>query len=548
MTDKAVKFSIRSLFLWVVMSITAFSLAVLSGLAIYTQIDTYRTELETNALMLAKLVAKSSAAYLYDATPERIENALQNLSAANHVLNAHVYKLKEVSNTPEIFASYNKEGQLLLGGKENQLTALFMSPELADTGHYLELSAKVFDEETNIQLGWIYLRVSSENFNQLVGKSVWLNLVVALALLVISFYSAVRMQRVVTGPVEEIANFLQRTSRQRDYSARAQGSSIQELDILADAVNVMLLRMQEYMQKQRQAEEQHRKLNASLEDMVNHRTTALKDANQELIQTLEKLHQFQRQIVQNEKMASLGDMVAGVAHEVNTPIGLGVTASTMMLDRLAVIQKDFENKTLKASAMKRFLDESNENLNIIYRNLNRAAELISSFKQVAVDQTSESSRSFCVAQLVNEILLSLQPRLKKLKHNINVDCDPTLNVETKAGPINQILINLIMNSVIHGFENIEQGTINISAELVSSNKLKLVYTDDGKGISPEIRKRIFDPFVTTKRGQGGSGLGMHLVYNLVTQALNGSISIASEEGSGVEFVIIFPVANAKTTE
>jgi len=317
---------------------------------------------------------------------------------------------------------------------------------------------------------------------------------------------------------------------------------------LADAVNVMLFRMQEYMQKQRQAEEQHRKLNASLEDMVSHRTTALKDANQELIQTLEKLHQFQRQIVQNEKMASLGDMVAGVAHEVNTPIGLGVTASTMMLDRLAVIQKDFENKTLKASAMKRFLDESNENLNIIYRNLNRAAELISSFKQVAVDQTSESSRSFCVVQLVNEILLSLQPRLKKLKHNINVDCDPTLSVETKAGPINQILINLIMNSVIHGFETMDEGTIDIRAEMVSSNKLKLVYTDNGKGISPEIRKRIFDPFVTTKRGQGGSGLGMHLVYNLVTQALNGSISITSEEGNGVEFVIIFPVVNAKTSE
>lgn len=107
-------------------------------------------------------------------------------------------------------------------------------------------------------------------------------------------------------------------------------------------------------------------------------------------------------------------MVAGVAHEVNTPIGLGVTASTMMLDRLAVIERDFENKTLKASAMKRFMDESHENLNIIYRNLNRAAELISSFKQVAVDQSSESSRTFCFAQLVNEILLSLQPRLKKI--------------------------------------------------------------------------------------------------------------------------------------
>lgn len=317
--------------------------------------------------------------------------------------------------------------------------------------------------------------------------------------------------------------------------------------MLSDDVNIMLSRIQEYMHKQRQAEEQHRKLNASLEEMVSQRTNALKDANQELIQTLEKLHEFQRQIVQNEKMASLGDMVAGVAHEVNTPIGLGVTASTMMLDRLAVIERDFENKTLKASAMKRFMDESHENLNIIYRNLNRAAELISSFKQVAVDQSSESSRTFCFAQLVNEILLSLQPRLKKLQHNINVDCDPTLCVETKAGPINQIIINLIMNSVIHGFENIEKGQIDICAELITTNKLKLVYRDNGIGIPSDIRKRIFDPFVTTKRGQGGSGLGMHLVYNLVTQALNGSISITSEVGSGVEFVIVFPVSSAKTS-
>jgi Signal transduction histidine kinase regulating C4-dicarboxylate transport system len=301
------------------------------------------------------LLPRGAATYLYDETPERIEAALSNLNAAEHVLNAHVYKAQNKSLAPQIFASYNKEGQLLLGGKENQLSALFMAPQLADNGKYLELSTKVFDTETNISLGWVYLRVSSDNFNQLVGKSIWLNLAVALALLAISFYSAVRMQRIVTGPVENIASFLQRTSRQRDYTARASGSTIKELDILADAVNVILYRMQEYMQKQREAEEQHRKLNASLEDMVSHRTTALKDANQELIQTLEKLHQFQRQIVQNEKMASLGDMVAGVAHEVNTPIGLGVTASTMMLDRLAVIQKDFENKTLKASAMKRFL-------------------------------------------------------------------------------------------------------------------------------------------------------------------------------------------------
>ena len=277
------------------------------------------------------------------------------------------------------------------------------------------------------------------------------------------------------------------------------------------------------------------------EEKVKQRTSALKEANSELIQTLEKLHQFQRQMVQNEKMASLGDMVAGVAHEVNTPIGLGVTASTMMLDRLADMRKAFEDKTLKASSLSKFIAEGEENLNIIYRNLNRAAELISSFKQVAVDQSSENNRVFSFAKLMDEILMSMRPKLKKVKHQINVHCADNLLVESKAGPINQIIINLIMNSIIHGFEDMEKGQIDITIESVDDAKVSIEFKDNGKGIPEHLRKRIFDPFVTTKRGQGGSGLGMHLVYNLVTQALNGSISIVSEEGRGVQFRILFPV-------
>jgi signal transduction histidine kinase len=240
-------------------------------------------------------------------------------------------------------------------------------------------------------------------------------------------------------------------------------------------------------------------------------------------------------------MASLGDMVAGVAHEVNTPIGLGVTASTMMLDRLSDMRKAFEDKTLKASSLSKFIAEGEENLNIIYRNLNRAAELISSFKQVAVDQSSENNRVFSFAKLMDEILMSMRPKLKKVKHLINVSCADNLVVESKAGPINQIMINLIMNSIIHGFEDMDKGRIDIAIKSVDDNKVSIEFKDNGKGIPEHLRKRIFDPFVTTKRGQGGSGLGMHLVYNLVTQALNGSISIVSEEGQGVEFRIIFPV-------
>jgi signal transduction histidine kinase len=295
------------------------------------------------------------------------------------------------------------------------------------------------------------------------------------------------------------------------------------------------------MLRQTEAETEQAKLNLSLEGKVQQRTIALKEANSELIQTLEKLHQFQRQMVQNEKMASLGDMVAGVAHEVNTPIGLGVTASTMMLDRLSDMRKAFEDKTLKASSLSKFIAEGEENLNIIYRNLNRAAELISSFKQVAVDQSSENNRIFFFNKLMDEILMSMRPKLKKVNHQINIHCADNLVIESKAGPINQIMINLIMNSIIHGFEYMDRGQIDIIIESVDENKVSIEFKDNGKGIPEHLCKRIFDPFVTTKRGRGGSGLGMHLVYNLVTQALNGSISVLSEEGQGVQFRILFPV-------
>jgi signal transduction histidine kinase len=165
-----------------------------------------------------------------------------------------------------------------------------------------------------------------------------------------------------------------------------------------------------------------------------------------------------------------------------------------------------------------------------------------------VDQTNEMIRTFSFEQLINEILLSLRPRLKKHKHNIQLDYDPNLIIESKAGPINQILINLIMNSIIHGFENMESGEIQIHAKLLANSKLNIIYKDNGKGIPENLRKRIFDPFVTTKRGQGGSGLGMHLVYNLITQGLNGSISINSTDTEGVEFEIIFPVIQKSALE
>ena len=239
-------------------------------------------------------------------------------------------------------------------------------------------------------------------------------------------------------------------------------------------------------------------------------------------------------------MASLGDMVAGVAHEVNTPIGLGVTASTLLADRLEDIKLAFEDKTLKSSQLKKFLNEGSENVAIIYRNLNRAADLISSFKKVAVDQSSEEVRSFEVKELLNEVLLTLRPQLHCLPYVIDIDCPNDLTIVSKPGPINQILINLIMNSIIHGFEGRENGRITITV-MPLSNQLNILFKDDGMGVDESIKSKVFEPFTTTKRGEGGSGLGLHLVYNLVTQALGGTIVLNSEANQGVSIEINFPI-------
>jgi signal transduction histidine kinase len=527
--------SIKSLIIWVFMAITSLSLILSSGVNLYSQIDTYRQSLEEDVVIFAEMIGRGALEPMMNDEGLLQEQNLKTLAASDLIENVHIYKIIDQS-PPDFFASYNKEGIAPVKAQFDQVNVL-AQPKMA--GSVIEIIRPISDDGE--VLGYVYLRASAEALENRIAQSIMTTVSVLLICLLICFFLTLKLQSAITAPINVLVKLVQRISRQRDYSSRAEMHGIKELDILGEAFNNMLQRTQEHMERQTAAEAEQVKLNLSLEGKVQQRTMALKEANNELIQTLEKLHQFQRQMVQNEKMASLGDMVAGVAHEVNTPIGLGVTASTMMLDRLSDMRKAFEDKTLKASSLSKFIAEGEENLHIIYRNLNRAAELILSFKQVAVDQSSENNRVFSFAKLMDEILMSMRPKLKKVNHQINVHCADNLVVESKAGPINQIMINLIMNSIIHGFEDVDKGQIDITIESIDDTKVCIEFKDNGKGIPEHLRKRIFDPFVTTKRGQGGSGLGMHLVYNLVTQALNGSISVVSEEGQGVDFRIRFPV-------
>lgn len=272
--------------------------------------------------------------------------------------------------------------------------------------------------------------------------------------------------------------------------------------------------------------------------------TERKEAEYKLQTTLGELRNTQAELVQTEKMASLGGLVAGIAHEVNTPVGVGVTAASNLKERIDSLSELFESGNMKKSDFEGFLKIASQSTSIISTNLNRAAELIRSFKQVAVDQSSEEIRQFNLHDYLEEILVSLRPQLKKAAHEVTIEGDQDIQLESYPGALSQIVTNLIMNSMIHAYDDGEAGHIRISFSR-GPKSIEVLYADDGKGVPPDVLEKIFEPFFTTKRGSGGSGLGMHILYNLITQKLGGAVACESTPGEGITFTITLPEACAK---
>lgn len=285
----------------------------------------------------------------------------------------------------------------------------------------------------------------------------------------------------------------------------------------------------------RVVQDQLRDLNRDLEEKVEDRTIELKNS-------IERLENTQNQLIQSEKMAALGDLVAGVAHEINTPVGISVTGISYLEEKLREIDRKVENGELRKSDFDKFLAVAREATSSSMLNLHRAAELIGNFKQVAADQASGQKRNINLGQYIDEILLSLRSKYKRTKHKISISCPDDLLLNTYPGAFMQIFSNLILNSLIHGFEGIEMGHIDIGAEVTDENII-IRYTDDGKGMSEQNLGKVFEPFFTTKRGEGGTGLGMSIVYNLVSSRLGGTISCSSVEGQGTAFTIQLPLDN-----
>ena len=291
------------------------------------------------------------------------------------------------------------------------------------------------------------------------------------------------------------------------------------------------------------AQDELDKQNLQLQQEVAERQlaeTRLQEKAQQLEQTLTSLQQAEDQLIQTEKMAALGRLVAGIAHEINTPIGIGVTATSLLVEKTDAFALRFQGGSLKRSELEKFLATAQQSSQMTLKNLERAAELIQSFKRVAVDQSSESKRVFNVKSYLEEILLQLSPKLKATQHRVIIRGDADLDINSFPGAFSQIVTNLVMNSIIHAYKPDDRGVIKLDFN-GSDRQFVFIYSDDGEGIPAENLGKIFEPFFTTKRGQGGSGLGLHIVYNLVTRKLGGTIRCESQCCEGTAYTIVLPL-------
>ena len=298
-------------------------------------------------------------------------------------------------------------------------------------------------------------------------------------------------------------------------------------------------------------------INVAAEEITERKRAeaALQASEQELRRTkdaaeaaLRNLRETQNSLIEAEKLAALGRLVAGVAHEINTPVGTSLTVASALERKTVAFAAEVAQGNLKRSSLNDFLQISREASSQLVANLNQAAELILSFKQVATDRSYSNQRIFDLGDVTEQVMKGLRAGLERQNLILKIECQPELSMDSYSGPYGQVLTNLFLNSVAHAFPDGKGGTIDIKVRASGSDDVEVLFSDDGCGMSPDVRQKAFDPFFTTRRNQGGTGLGLHIVYSIVVNCLGGRLNLDSEPGRGTRIALVLPrVAPTQTS-
>ncbi len=369
-------------------------------------------------------------------------------------------------------------------------------------------------------------RQAQERFDRTLGGVYKKVAIIALVFLTLVVVVGVAITRSISSPLRELMAAMHAIVA-GNYESRLRGLKARdEIGDMARAIEVF----RENAIAKRRAEED------------------LRASKERAEQALTELRNTQESLIEAEKLAALGGLVAGVAHEVNNPVGISMTVASSLARRCEGFTAELEQGQMRRSRLVEFINSNREAANQLVANLQRAGELIQSFKQVAVDRSHAERRLFDLRHSTEQILASLRPGLKKSHIELITEIPVGIAMDSYPGHYGQVLTNLFLNAVKHGFDGVPEGTIHIEARPVGVGQVEINFYDDGKGMTDEVQRRAFDPFFTTRRSEGGTGLGLHIVYNLVTRRLGGRIMLSSAPWRGTTFRITLPLSAPRQEE
>lgn len=496
---------------------------MISALQIYLDYGQQKKLMLEDMQNLSTVVKTPATALLFS-----LDQATANQLLVGVLKHPGVNACKLILNEGTVFA---EQTMALMAPQQRQLSDLLFGQTM--TQHWNLVWQFSDHKET---LGQLAITTDTYYYGQSFLERAWITLAsTMLFALVLTAVFLGLFYLMVTQPLVSVIQSIKQVDVDAPEKTRLvepSGHEQDEIGLLTQLTNQHLEAMSNHLSFVKTAEEQMQVYSESLEVTVLERTQAL-------TQSINQLKSAQTQLIESEKLAALGGLVAGVAHEVNTPLGVAVTAASVLEETLLAMQTQLNDETMTEDSLKALIQTSIDSQSMLSSNLNRATRLIKDFKMTAVDQLSEKCCEFYVYEVIHALIESLVPVTKKVPVTVQLECPAALTMVSLPGVLTQVLSNLIMNSIRHAFELILEPQISITVR-EDEGTIIVDYRDNGVGVPKALHERIFEPFFTTKRGKGGSGLGLNIVYNLVLRKLAGRLEFESAPGQGMHFTFYLP--------